>query len=345
MGRAPELSALRDARHEAEAGRGSWVNVVGEAGIGKTRLVGELVGTGGRVVIGRCSVVDRATTYRPLAEALLAISTDVPVPVPNEIAPYAAALARFVPAWRGPSSVASESPAVLGESVLRLLRWWGEPGAAVLVVEDLHWADPETLAACEYVADHLAATRVVVVATWRPDEVPGIVSRMLRHHRSLDLAPLTSAEVEELATGCLGQAPSAPTLERLTRTGNGLPLLVEDLLDSDAAAPARFAGLVAARLGQLPSSSVPAVVAAALLGERFELPLVVAARGGDKAGTAQAMREAMAAGLLVADGGAFRFRHALTHDAVLAAAPAVRAEMTGPVAAALSASASASASP
>ncbi len=339
IGRETDLAALHAAVTRARADRGAWVNIFGEAGIGKTRLVEEFVAgaaaAGARPFVGRCSVVDRVTTYRPLAEALLGVAEDVPAPVPDEIAPYAAALARFVPSWRDRDRVASESPAVLGESLLRLLRWGGHDRPAVLVLEDLHWADVATLAVSEYLADHVAATPVVIAATWRRDETPAASLRSLGRQPAIRLAPLSPGEVAAVVRECLGHAPAPEAVERLVAAANGLPLLVEDLLDDEDGAPARYAALVAERLGRLPRPAVPVVAAAALLGERFERPLLVTCMGGDDAAVAGALGGAISVGLVVPHAGGFRFRHALTHEAVLAAAPAESAAMAGPLATAL----------
>lgn len=339
VGRAQERSELQQAVEQARRGQGAWINITGEAGIGKTRLVSEFGGSvskhQARVITGRCSSVDRSTPYRPFAEVLLSVAADLPAALPKSLAPYTAALARFMPAWVDQAVVASESPAVLGASLLRLLQWWGHGGPVVLVVEDLHWADDDTLAACEYVAAHVEALPVVALATWRPDEVSTASTRMLGQHRSVHLGPLTSTEVAQLATECTGATPSEATLARLAERSNGLPLLVEDLLEEGSAAPRRYAALVAERLGRLSAPTVSAIVAAALLGEQFELSLLRVSLQSREIDPTEAIKDAIAAGVIVADAEAVRFRHALTHEAVLAAAPAVRVDLSGLVASAL----------
>lgn len=165
VGRTAELQSLVRAVERAASGPGAWITIFGEAGAGKSRVVAEFAhwastGAGCRPPVGRCSTVDQTTAYRPLAEAALVIASGVPLPVPDEIAPFAAAFARFVPQWRDRDLIASESAAVLGESLLRLLRWRSADHPAVLVLEDLHWADASTLAVCEYLADHAPDSQV-----------------------------------------------------------------------------------------------------------------------------------------------------------------------------------------
>jgi hypothetical protein len=79
-------------------------------------------------------------------------------------------LGRLIPEWRQPHSVADESLVFLGEAVLRLLRALSHDSGCLLVLEDLHWADRETLALLEYLADNLARERVLCVGTLRDEE-------------------------------------------------------------------------------------------------------------------------------------------------------------------------------
>ncbi|MGH9267245.1 MAG: AAA family ATPase, partial [Acidimicrobiales bacterium] len=237
VGRSEQLRLLAAVVADARDQRGTWVTVAGEAGVGKTRLVAEAVdrsGSGGTpVLMGRCSAVDRSTPYRPLAECLIAAVRARPRPDSDPaIVPYVPVVARFVPHWRHETSPATvESPAVVGESLLRVLGWLNEGGHALLVLEDLQWADPDTLAVCDYLIDHLGSTSLAVIATVRSVGTTADVSMMLRRTPHVQLGPLTDEEVLELATACLGRSPSRETMAHLHHTAGGLPLLVEDLLD------------------------------------------------------------------------------------------------------------------
>jgi hypothetical protein len=81
-----------------------------------------------------------------------------------------AALARLVPDWRSEAVASPSDPVIVGEGVLRLLRHLAGPGVSVPLLEDLHWADAETLAVIDYVADHTATEPVLCVLTCRTDE-------------------------------------------------------------------------------------------------------------------------------------------------------------------------------
>lgn len=137
VGRRTELASL-----SASLRRGGWVAVLGEAGTGKSRLVSEAAtdahAAGAAVLVGRCSALDRITPGRPFAEALLAGFRAAPRPVDPNLQPYLPAVARFVPHWRRPDDGPGESPAVTGESILRVLSSLGPGRPAVVVLEDLH---------------------------------------------------------------------------------------------------------------------------------------------------------------------------------------------------------------
>jgi hypothetical protein len=104
---------------------------------------------------------------RPVAEILLELTRDRPVPEDESLAPYAAVAASLVPHWRTPGWSDPGGPVVvMAEAVLRILRWATSGAGAVTIVEDLHWADEATLATVRYLIDHA-------------DEVPVLVEDLL----------------------------------------------------------------------------------------------------------------------------------------------------------------------
>jgi ABC-type cobalamin transport system ATPase subunit len=139
IGRQSELDLLVGLH---DVPRGSAVFVLGDAGIGKSRLVRELAdrarARGSLVLAGRAVQTRPPTPYRPLAEALaVACRRDGP-PDAAELIPYRPALGRLIPEWHRPGLAESaESAVVLGEGVLRMLRVLGGAGGALLITEDL----------------------------------------------------------------------------------------------------------------------------------------------------------------------------------------------------------------
>ena len=189
VGREAELTELTDALARAGRDEGGWVTVTGEAGVGKTRLAEEVVAvarsSGVVITRGRATVVDRATPHRPLAEALLTVASEVRRPTDEEVAPYAAAVARFIPHWRsGDAPVPLEAPAVIAESFRRIVGWCAAGRPVLVLLEDLHWADADTSAALAHLADQLHRTSMLVVATARPEETDPTQRRELRATRS-----------------------------------------------------------------------------------------------------------------------------------------------------------------
>jgi hypothetical protein len=134
------------------------------------------------------------------------------------------ALGTLVPHWAaGPAFPAvPPAPVVIAEAMLRVLRWPSPERGAVVVLEDMHWADRETLTMLEYLADHVAAFPVAVVLTVRSDEPGtfGLGSRLTRGAPHLHLASLADSQVAAMAAACLGvDAASAAAIAGLRRLG------------------------------------------------------------------------------------------------------------------------------
>src|SRR5260370_22184243 len=330
VGRDVERAALAEIFSRAAGGRGVCVVVTGEAGVGKTRLVTEAA-TGARdrgqaVLIGRSTPTDRVSPLRPLGEALLDGLRDRRPPDDPVLAPYLPALGTLVPHWAaGPAFPAvPPPPVVLAEAILRVVRWLSPGHGAVVVLEDMHWADRETVAVLEYLADHVAAFPVAGVLTARSHE-PGaswLSSALTRDplHLHLHLAPLADREVAAMAAACLGvdTAPAA-ILAGLHRNAAGLPLLVEDLIGvAGHPGPVRYAEIISGRLAGLDAASRCVVEAAAVLGDEVDAEVLGQVSGLVPSIVADAMTAARVSGLLMLADGRLAFRHALVRGLVLA---------------------------
>src|SRR5580698_677233 len=156
IGRSAELGTLTDAVDSAGQGRGGTLFLTGDAGVGKSRLARAAAALGldrGFLVLaGRATESAVPVPFRPITEALMGAARAGVVPDAPGIADYRAALGTLVPEWSRPGSGDAEvSPVIIGEALLRILAQPGRPGG-LLILEDLHWADPETLAIVEYLA-------------------------------------------------------------------------------------------------------------------------------------------------------------------------------------------------
>ena len=330
VGRDRELGQLRQAWRAG----GQVLVVRGRAGIGKSRLVREFADwirdAGGTVLAGRCSPTGGDVPFRPLREALLAAARVGLAPSPRLTA-FRPALGSLVPEWSGEHAGGVYGGLmVLAEGVLRLMVEWSSPDAPVLlVIEDLHWADRETLEVLEYLADHVSRHAVLVVATLRDDEPgPGgeLVSALWARRAVLpiSLSPLDPAQSEVMLRGCLSAASLLPDLvDAVVARSDGVPFFIEELLaaalgeaNSARAVPDSIAAAVDARLGLLPEPTARFLGFAAMLGRNFDWHVVAAATGCPPQEAIGRLRQAARAQLIDSDGAGFRFRHALTAEAV-----------------------------
>lgn len=350
VGREPERDLLTEAVRSAGEGRGSSVFVLGEPGIGKSRLVEEAaeaaVRTGFRVLRGRAASAGRAVPLRPLAEAVFSGLRGEGAPADGDLGPYEPLLSRLC-------GLAPQDGAPLvgyAEAVLRLLGTLGHTGGCLLVLEDLHDADADTLTIVDYLTDNLPGRRAVLLATLRGGPGPALdlaeAAASRRTARTLRLARLGPAHTAELAARCLGHDDAgnvpAAVLDRLHAVSEGVPFVVEELLSAmvaggnlvqrqgdgwtvtgslNADVPASVAAAVLQRVDHLEPPGVALLEAAAVLGRRFPVDIAAGVAGLDRPTALRQLRHAARAHL-VTDGataeepGWHTFRHALTADAI-----------------------------
>lgn len=349
VGREAERAVLLDALHRAGTGQGAAVAVVGAAGVGKSRLSRELLAAGRAarvpVLVGRSVANASAVPYRAIRESLLSWSRGNDLPSPEGLGEHGRAVHHLLDE-RDPDGQPI-SPVFVAEAYLRVLAAIGGDTGCVVVLEDLHWADDETLAVVEYLADHAASTCVLALLTSRNDE-PAPARPLLDalgargSVQILRLPTLGRAQVAELATGLLGGPVSPGLVELLHERSEGVPLLVEELVAAlqeshglvtgpqgteaaEAAAvvlPASVADAVRVRLGALPSQERQVLETAAVFGRAFDWRRLPPLAGLDEGVVLQALRAATDGNLVEADPvrpGELRFRHALIRDAVAAA--------------------------
>lgn len=327
VGREEELDALRRALGAAAAGDGRSVVLAGEPGIGKSRLARELAGwseeRGVPVVTGRAVPASGPAPYRPVSEALSQLLRRRAFPDDPGLERWLPLLHPLLPAWVHRPATGEVPASFRGEAVLQLLRRIAPDGLAV-VLEDLHWADPDTVSLVEYLADNLARTTVLLVITVRDGQASAAweVARRLRGRPGVTYLHLGRLDHDQSAAMVRACRPDAgPDLVgRIQEASEGVPLLVEDLLASPGL-PVDFAATVASRLAALSPGEQEVVRAAAVLGRQFAWELLPVMTGLDEDAVADGLRAGVHAQLLSSHGTELRFRHALTRDAILDGLP------------------------
>ncbi|MEP7177980.1 MAG: AAA family ATPase [Pseudonocardiales bacterium] len=323
VGRRAELLEVDQALASARSGRGRLLLVSGPAGIGKSRLA-EAAAQAAEVCgmpVARGYAIDDpgAPALWPWRRVLRGLAGTVDLP--------------------GADVADSDAAARFGlfTAVTDLLHSEAEDSGLLIVLEDLHWADRESVRLLRHLLAELGASRLAVVVTFR-DAVPGPMQATLpdlvrgESVRSIALTGLAAKEVAGWLTQLTGRddAPLADALH--SRTG-GNPLLIRLVAAELASSPApldvlmaqrpQLRRLIAARVTPLPDAVRQAVDAASVLGERVD-PDVVSAMTGDPVEQVRGLLDqALAAGVLRAAGD-LMFEHALVRDAVYNELPSRR---------------------
>jgi predicted ATPase len=345
VGRAAEAAQLWAAFERAQAGSPATVVVAGEAGVGKTRLVSELIARvsaeGALALAGGClNVGEGVVAYAPLAEALRSLGGAVdPAELALVLGGARAELARLVPGLGAPAEAGVQAaaagaltPGQLFELLLGVVHRLAERGPLLLVVEDLHWADQSTRDLLGFLVRNLRAG-VTLLLTYRSDELHrrhplrpflGELDRSNRTER-LELDRLGRRELGELLAGILGEpAPAALVGEILARS-EGNPFFAEELLAArvsgvggSAELPETLRDLLLARVEALPQATGRLLQVAAVAGRRVDHHLLAEVATQPPEHLVELLREAVAHHILVAEGGSggYAFRHALVQEAV-----------------------------
>jgi adenylate cyclase len=345
IGRDKELGELRAALQAARAGRAQVVGLCADAGAGKSRLLEEFLGTLDESALtvrrAACSSMGEppygvmakffregygvsASDSLDAARAKIEEGMRALGATPDEalgIAPMVGYVLGLATA-QGPAAV---EPERLSRQILLMLRIVLErrlmQKPLVLVVEDLHWADRASVEGLSLIAEWLAERPLMLVATYRPPCEGFDATRASR--RVISLAPLSPEHTDAMLGAFFGAATLPDTLKRdLTARAAGNPFYLEELVRSLVARgipqeeapleiPASLEGLLLSRLDQLPPPARACLQEAAVLGATFDSALL------ERVGSAPPALDALCrAGLLEPCGpGAFRFTHALLHDA------------------------------
>jgi DNA-binding SARP family transcriptional activator len=355
VGRRESLAVLRAAWRRASAGAAAAVMLAGEAGSGKTRLLIELAGeahaAGATVLAGRCPE-DGGVAFAPFAEALRPYVAASHAALPEWVV---AELARLLPELSAetsaPEGAAQDARHRLFEAVAAAIARAAQRTPLLLIVEDLHWADPATVQMLGHVIRTVGGAPLLVAGSLRDegaDAAPALQTLLgdLRRERRLEtieLAGLSEQEAGELVAAWLGARPSPELAAALRGRTAGNPLFLEELVRhlvesyperssaelvaaASSEVPHGVRSVIDRRLVRLADRVRRAVEIAAVAGEEFLLADLAAAcdtRDDELAGDLDAV---VGTGLVDETGvpGRYRFVHALVREAVLAGLSSTR---------------------
>src|SRR3954451_8210513 len=336
-GREGQVSALRAAWAEAEAGTLTLAAIRGEAGIGKTRLAAELAreahAAGGLVLYGRCDDV-LAVPYQPFVEALKPLVDALGVDrVRLEVGGLAGELSRLWPELGIGEPLRSDPESerfVLFEAVATLLQAATRAQPALLVLDDLHWAAAPTV----FLLRHLARSeqgRLLIVGTFRdtdmaPDDpLASVLADLYRGNAK----PLSVKGIDEAAIAALGV--SAEVAAALREQTGGNPFFLREVLrdlTEGSGAPRVSEGLrqvIAQRVARLSEPARRLLNAASVAGATWSFAVLERVLD-DPDELLDALEEAERAGLIVEAGAdEYTFAHALVRQTLYEGLGSIRA--------------------
>jgi class 3 adenylate cyclase/tetratricopeptide (TPR) repeat protein len=351
VGRADELAELTAIFDRVAAARSSeLVTVIGEPGVGKSRLMEEFAGSlGDRAMVlrGRCLSYGEGVTYWPLVEALrdaTATADAASADTADEIAAVLGAdeSARKVVSTLGPLLGASEgtsTPAQIAWATRTFLQALAESYPALLVLDDVHWAQPGLLALLDGLVARPMPAAIMLIALARPPR--GRVESERPDWPTIPLRPLEHDEATKLVEHLLATTTLVEGAgQRVVTASGGNPLFAEELVamlaeDDDLAIPETLESVLAERLDHLPASERDAAERAAVEGEVFHLgALFELTQANARADLPVAIDGLLEKELIretdtnIPGEKAYCFRHVLIRDAAYAAsAKRLRAEL------------------
>jgi len=362
IGRVAQLAALADLLTHTASGQSRIALIAGEAGIGKSRLVAEVKTSaaqcGVTILQGHCFEQDRTFPYAPLLDLLRAFgahrSTDE---LKQAFGPTAAELVKWFPELTSWLPDVQPTPALDPEhEKRRIFQAFTEFLACVpapshtsllVILEDLHWCDDASLEWLLYFARRIISLPVLLLLTYRDDEVHASLSHFLagldreRLATELALNRLGKAEVDAMIQAIfeLGRPTYAEFLEPVYALTDGNPFFLEEVLKSlmavgdifyadgrwtrkpmsEVRIPRSVQDAVQRRVAQLSAGARDMLTLAAVIGRRFDFVLLQRLTDLEERELLRRIKEALAAQLVVEESAEqFAFRHALTRQAIYA---------------------------
>ncbi|WP_308251966.1 AAA family ATPase [Pseudonocardia sp. KRD291] len=329
VGRGAEQAELTAALDRAREGRAAAVLLSGDAGVGKSRLVGELAAeataAGARVLVGRCLDVGEASLpYLPFTEVLAALRESAPGLVDSR-----AALRRLVPG-SAPDDDAGAPDRELArlqvfEAVLSALTEAAREAPVLLVLEDLHWADRSSRELVTFLLSRLGVQRVLVLATYRADDLHrrhplrAVLAELVRLPAvaRLELGPLDRHDTLELVRALASEGTDEHVMVRIAERCEGNAFFAEEMVAACSdGLPEGLAEVLLARTERLSEPARALLRVASVADRRIRHAVLGEVSGLGTDELEQGLREAVAHHVLVPDGDAYAFRHALLREAV-----------------------------
>ncbi|MFN8498651.1 MAG: AAA family ATPase [Anaerolineae bacterium] len=367
VGRGHELETLRQMWAEARGGHARIALLAGEPGIGKTRLAQELLTEiaqdGGTVLRGGCYEYEATTPYLPFVEALRAYVRSQPAATLRQrLGPTAPELARLAPELDAkigplppnPTLSPNEERLRLFDNVARFFASLAGDSGLLLFIDDLHWADGATLALLSYLLRNLSSERLLVLATYREDDLGRshpLAEALVAWYRAriatrLALARLTERETAALLAALFHQeGVSAEFAAAVYQETEGNPFFTEEVVKSlieggqvyregegwgrkaiaELAIPQSIKEAIGRRLDRLSKPCVEMLHTAAALGKTFAFSELAAVSSGAEDVLLDALDEASAAQVLRADpADSFSFTHDKIRETLLGGLNPVR---------------------
>lgn len=347
VGREAEIQLLGDARRELAKGRGCVVLIGGEAGIGKTRLVTEFAASltsarAPRFFVAEC-LQDAPRPFGPF-RILLSELVDFAHPSPASLPPLTVrTLAALVPDAVQANGLAVATPATVEKAelfagTLRFFETVAAKRAVVLTLEDIHWADTATLDLLVYIAARVASIRLMLIGTYRNDEVTQdhpLFARLARLEREstvrrMELEPLVEQDVRALVRAALGTkyTLSRDQIRDVVARAEGNPFFAEEILkkavegqrqSSAPPLPTSVRALTLDRVAALDAADRRVLDFAAVFGLHFDAATIAMLMEADRNAILRSLRRLRDANLIVEESAGpseFRFRHVLTRQVI-----------------------------
>ena len=343
VGRSSELIAL----HDAWSARVRVVVVSGEAGVGKTRLVGEFaaaLANEATVLWGRCTP-DRLGAYEPFVDPIRALVLDGQTGEPSPSAAAAGSsrqhpseLARLVPELAAGSGQ-QQGPSEAEHSVERRLLFeavagcFTGPSPALLVLDDLHWADQASMALLAHLAANVRAGNLVIVAVVRDTDVSASLAGALAELRRvtsverIDVGGLGGDDLTTLISAVAGAPAGDELVHAIAAATEGNPFFVEELTEhlltradeteAMSVVPRSVRETLGKRIDTLSPPAQALLRAGAVLGRAFDLDIAGRITDLDGEPLLAAAEDALLSGLVTEVSAThLTFSHALVQSAV-----------------------------